>query len=203
MKLPRLLWPAAAVALLAVAWAGITQWPARPISGGDIDLASPFNQDALGRFHMQQVNAFGQSIGFGMPRVTQPTMWEPALLSAQLELNGHRPANFQRTQFKLVSVLLHSPPVAYVSIPRGEGRHNSYAVKMATPAASRPIDPFEAAALARLQDGENLVVKHFGNELRLFGAVRAQASCLSCHEAASEGTLLGAFSYSLIPPQAE
>jgi len=154
----------------------------------------------LEKFQTRQVVAFGQSLGFGPPRVEQPSMWEPALLSLPLQPNGRDPVSFRRAQFQLVSLLLHSPAVAYPSRPPiGSGRHESYAIKNAAPPANRSLDAFELAALSRLQAGEGLVVGLENRELRVLGALRAEVSCLECHEKTSQGALLGAFSYRLIP----
>lgn len=74
----------------------------------------------------------------------------------------------------------------------------------------RPLTELETKAVASLRDGRNLVVQEAkfpvetlqGTQeisgLLAVGALRAKASCAKCHEVA-EGTLLGAFSYTLYP----
>jgi len=78
----------------------------------------------------------------------------------------------------------------------------------------RDLSELETKAVARLREGGNLVVQPAKlamptpqdpqrevDGLLAVGALRARASCARCHEV-KEGTLLGAFSYSLFPAQA-
>ena len=60
----------------------------------------------------------------------------------------------------------------------------------------RKLDGFEQAALAQLQSGHAYCSTSEGNLIRGMGAIRAQTSCLRCHDEAKEGDLLGAFTYS-------
>jgi len=64
-------------------------------------------------------------------------------------------------------------------------------------AQTRPLDAFEAGALAKLYDGEELITLPHTNRLRMLGSVRATKRCLDCH-AVQPGELLGAFVYELI-----
>jgi hypothetical protein len=89
----------------------------------------------------------------------------------------------------LVSLLLHSEPVAYVStdLPQmGEVRDGP----------TRSLDEFEMAGLEQIRRGEDLVVGESGSTLRVFGSVRSLAQCVKCH-GGERGDLLGAFSYTL------
>ncbi len=73
---------------------------------------------------------------------------------------------------------------------------------------TRPLSELETKAIASLRAGQNLVVQPAtfpmatpqGSRevpgLLAVGALRAKASCAKCHEVA-EGTLLGAFSYTM------
>ena len=61
--------------------------------------------------------------------------------------------------------------------------------------AIRKLDWFEQAALAQLQAGHAYCCHRDGEVMRGLGAIRAQASCLRCHDDAKEGDLLGAFTY--------
>ncbi|HKB06520.1 MAG TPA: hypothetical protein VKD90_30270, partial [Gemmataceae bacterium] len=47
-----------------------------------------------------------------------------------------------------------------------------------------------------LRLGNELVARTAASEMRLMGAVRAQAECLACHDGGT-GRLLGAFTYRL------
>ncbi|MEI6862297.1 MAG: hypothetical protein WCL04_08600 [Verrucomicrobiota bacterium] len=86
--------------------------------------------------------------------------------------------------------------------------HNPYGNEPGRPV--RDLNGFETEALARLKAGEdvvikplgdsfNVAIKSLGGSFRMLGAVRAQKSCLECHEDKHEGDLLGAFSYLLVP----
>ena len=60
----------------------------------------------------------------------------------------------------------------------------------------RPLDSFEAGALARIRSGKNLAVEGRSKELRMLGAIRSAnrfAECLG----GDRGDLSGAFSYVL------
>jgi membrane protein implicated in regulation of membrane protease activity len=91
----------------------------------------------------------------------------------------------------LVGLLLHDKPVVYVSekLPRMEELRG---------APTRPLDGFEAAALALLQKGADLHTADGPDGLRMVGALRNAQQCAACHDGA-RGALLGAFSYRLRP----
>jgi hypothetical protein len=64
-------------------------------------------------------------------------------------------------------------------------------------AESRPLEAFELAALKVLQAGKEVHVadaKHHA----VFGVLRADESCLRCHEG-KWGDLFGAFKYTVMP----
>jgi hypothetical protein len=92
---------------------------------------------------------------------------------------------------ELVSLLRFDQPRLYLSdfLPRMEQLRD---------APTRPLDPWEAAALDKLTRGEMLVVQQFEKQTRMLGAIRAAKHCLTCHSV-GEGHLLGAFSYELRP----
>ena len=76
--------------------------------------------------------------------------------------------------------------------------------EMATPplarqAKRRLLDTFERLSLDAVRRGENLMWTRESPK-RMFGAIRAEASCLECHTNAKEGDLLGAFTYYLKTP---
>ena len=70
--------------------------------------------------------------------------------------------------------------------------------------STRQLDTFEQESLRQLRGGEEIVIEHELNHIRMVGAIRAAKQCLDCHSV-RRGELLGAFSYLLdrkqpIPP---
>jgi hypothetical protein len=114
-------------------------------------------------------------------------------------VSGHLPHAFSKVPeqaeqwnvetLDLVSLIRHAGPVAYVSadLPRMDELSD---------APTRPLDTFESASLARLRDGESLVVGSDGPHLRMFGALHSARECTTCH-GGERGDVLGAFSYVL------
>ncbi|MFP6768308.1 MAG: hypothetical protein VB859_09065, partial [Planctomycetaceae bacterium] len=88
---------------------------------------------------------------------------------------------------ELVSLLLHDEPGVYVSenLPRMDELAGS---------RLRSLNRFEALAMNNLRDGESLVVRGQGDQLKMLGSLRAAKQCAACHRV-PRGTLLGAFSY--------
>lgn len=64
------------------------------------------------------------------------------------------------------------------------------------------LNPFEAHALALLQNGQKLVRWECRESMHALGAIRAEAECLRCHDNHKVGDLLGAFTYSYIKSKA-
>ncbi len=94
-------------------------------------------------------------------------------------------------RLELVGLLMHDTPVVYVSakLPRMDDLKG---------APTRPLDRFEAAALAALRGGADLHLGDGPDAGRFVGAVRSTSQCAECHEA-DRGALLGAFAYRLRP----
>ena len=93
-------------------------------------------------------------------------------------------------RMELVSLLKHATPQVYVSanLPRMDD------------AASLPLrspDGFEAAALQRLQAGEDIVVEARTNRIVMVGSIRAEQRCTERHKV-QRGEVLGAFTYELL-----
>jgi hypothetical protein len=104
---------------------------------------------------------------------------------------GQRKAQaWQIKSLDLVGLVKHDHPVAYVTT-----RIQMNKLKE-TP--TRDLDFFEATGVEQLKKGENLYARSQDGVIRMLGAIRAQTSCLSCH-LVEEGTLLGAFSYTVRP----
>jgi hypothetical protein len=61
-------------------------------------------------------------------------------------------------------------------------------------APSRKPRAFEASAVTRLRNGEDLVTHQNSSQLFVVGSLRAGEQCLDCHQG-RRGDLLGAFSY--------
>lgn len=103
-----------------------------------------------------------------------------------VDLKGS-PKDWTVSRLELISLWKHSPPVAYVSeyLP---------AMKELRDAPTRRLSAFEARAIRRLQDGEEIVATSESEGLRMVGAIRAIEDCRGCHRV-SLGGLLGAFSY--------
>lgn len=104
---------------------------------------------------------------------------------------------------KLIGLLGESPAVyvheqvnlhKLMSKPGGSGN----AMPKRTP------DAFETRALAKLKEGMEVVASTGRDDMRMVGAIRARADCLSCHKVQT-GDLLGAFTYTLksAPPASE
>ena len=94
------------------------------------------------------------------------------------------------SDWELVSLMKHDPPVAYASSDL-QKMHRLRAF------ATRPLDKLEKGALAKLRNGEPLIIENGVNAIRVLGAVHARAKCIKCHRDKKVGDLLGAFSYEL------
>lgn len=138
---------------------------------------------ALHDLHRQGVVRFAHAEGFG-------------LQTDDLQTIGFQPHGFRKAwplsgvcSVELVSLVLHDPPVVYVSayLPRMDKLHD---------ALTRPLNALESAGLEALQAGEDLFVAQTPQRLYMIGAVRNVEQCIKCH-GGERGDLLGAFSYVL------
>ncbi len=98
-------------------------------------------------------------------------------------------SNWIVERIELISLLKHSPPVAYVTdtLPIMDELTN---------VPTRPLNPFEARSLEQLRTQEDITIDDRGHYIRMVGSLRASSDCLKCHDV-PRGTLLGAFSYRL------
>jgi hypothetical protein len=139
--------------------------------------------EPLRELHLDSVFNFSNPGGFG---------W---IVNRQ-KVAGFLPHQFkfvpQARQWKiqtleLVGLLMHETPIAYLSdeLPRMANLPSI---------PTRPLTPFESAALKQLQEGGDIVVKETSDSVRMLGAVRSAAECTKCH-GGERGDLLGAFSY--------
>lgn len=138
--------------------------------------------ESFDEMHGNYVERFIASQGFGVARMPQPLMLDHSktlLMGSDV---------FSVETIELIGLLKQIEPVAYRPMPHGErGRRF----------VPRQLTEFEAKALARLRNGENLLLEQNESGAHLVGSIRAQASCLQCHEGKKEGDLLGAFTYKL------
>ena len=154
-------------------------------------------------FHAAHIHEFETAPGFGMRRM----MVMPVATSVTL-------ADVSYRAFKPDLIAVETKPVAYRS--RGGELIGLRSLTNRTARASlptRPITAEEDSAIAALREGAHLVQKETtikthtragaveAPALLVVGALRAKATCARCHEC-PEGTLLGAFSYTLIPAAA-
>lgn len=98
---------------------------------------------------------------------------------------------WQVVRLELVSLLRHDQPRVYVA-------HTLPLMEQLAGLSTRPLDSFEQQALIKLQHDLDTVIDISENRITMLGAVRAGRRCLECHEG-QRGTLLGAFSYELVP----
>jgi mono/diheme cytochrome c family protein len=166
----------------------------------------------LREHHDQCVDIFGKTMGTGFERMRvlrhSPSNFPTSvMLPGQPNPNGigGQPEPWMMLKSELVGLMDDNKPGAYPipqNIPGG----------IALRPLKRELDAFEAAALARLRAGEELVVEPTAEgKLRALGAIRLTKACLGCHQGTegaghpqprrelSEGHLMGAFSYVFTP----
>lgn len=203
---------AAALALLGVtvALAGVYQdgepkpQPPPPAPAPKLEFQIPqADLDALRKMHGGFFHQFQTAPGFGMSRAIRL----PPAATVVLAGNSYLVP-------KPDLIALETKPVAYVNtdpwswISMRDLTNRTARTKYQT----RAITKTEMEAVAELRDGKDLVLEPAKvptrsaagvvevEGLRALGAMRAEAGCARCHECAV-GTLLGAFSYTLIPSQ--
>jgi hypothetical protein len=160
--------------------------PAEPMSPTSCSSVEPVRERA-GEFpepywvHQSTVSLFVSESGFGIVR-----------MRVFRNARGVRVASRAIDRVELVSLPTNFEPSVYVLD------------EMATPiltrqAKRRPLDEFERLGLDAVRRGTYLVWTREA-PTRMFGAIRADASCLACHTTAKAGDLLGAFTYYLNTP---
>lgn len=156
------------------------------------------------------VRRFEASPGFGLSRVVRPVFLAP---TPMLVWNG---ATYQVAPPELLG--LEDEPIAYA--PREHGHRyyvnndtNVTRRELRKHFIHRPLTALETNAVFALREGRDLIVLTnrvvtpeaaverlaTAPDLFVLGALRAGKSCAQCHQC-KEGTLLGAFAYSLTPP---
>lgn len=115
------------------------------------------------------------------------------------ELRNLRPntsevtTKWQVSRLELVSLLRHAEPRVYVA-------KTMPAMDQLAEVPHRALNEFETRALRRLRAKQDVAVKQEPAHIEMLGAVRAGTSCLECHQV-TRGTLLGAFSYEIVPQE--
>lgn len=99
------------------------------------------------------------------------------------------------SSIELIGLWHRESPVVFEQRPS-----TGFAILKTELAPTRNVNREESAAIPKLQ-GDVQLVGAFDEEaskIRLVGAIRAKQSCIACHDT-TEGSLLGAFSYSIEP----
>jgi len=171
--------------------AAVAQTPA-PQDAGQTSLAAAYSKLCFETTHAACVDWFVKQKDFGIRRTISADEREQAQQLRKIwTVEG---SDYSVTRMELVSLLKNDPPAVYVWLPHHVPA-NAMTAQIAKKSTERvrPLNEFETAALKKIKAGENVVLE--GNE-KAFGAIRAQASCMKCHDV-DEGALLGAFSYVL------
>ncbi len=163
---------------------------------------APAVPNELEKMHAEHLQFFGQSPGFGSDRIDH--------------LPPRATVTLAGTTYSVVRpdlIALETKAVAYRN--PGEGVVSMAMLTNKTVKArlqTRPISGEEFRAILELREGKDLVQRPGKVQIpqgagqpptevpviRVVGAMRATASCARCHEV-PQGTLLGAFSYHLVP----
>jgi hypothetical protein len=157
-----------------------------------------FHRDAADYFTQQDRSGYVKSVdqvaGFESHAVTHA--FPPPVDAAQVDVSDKNAVaqagidkRWKVARLELVSLLKHETPRVYLSehLPRMEELSSK---------KTRSLTGFEAAALKRLVDGEDLDTASTPNRIEMLGSLRASKQCAECHQV-PHGTLLGAFSYEL------
>ena len=162
----------------------VKEWKTPWFSSGELDQveAIPFAKD------MQHIHD-GSVKDFLSPRTLTPQTNPRSYVMASDESKYDRSKKvWEAKSVDLIGLVKHETPVVYVSekVAQWQGQGE---------VPTRPLDEFELAGLHVLAKGDNLFGRARDEAIRLLGAVRAETSCIMCHEDKKEGDLLGAFSY--------
>jgi hypothetical protein len=137
------------------------------------------------QMHDYFVEGFVNSPGFGRSRMVTPR--DLARLST-LYIEG---VSYAIGEIQLISTREEAEPFVYDT--RGDAT-----MRATRDAGHRPLKAPEANAIKQLKAGKDAVLVANGSRPMIVGAVRANESCLDCHQA-KKGDLLGAFTYPLNP----
>jgi hypothetical protein len=184
------------------------------------DLIKPWPMEQLPKsvseLQRRTYTEFSNTLSFGIGRMdrgpmghTIPSPSDRYLISgAMLDFNDGR--KWKITNLQLLGVQRNPQGHVYdVSKPKpvvvpAPGSDQQQAIQtvlltdlMKITSATRPLDPFEFEALAKIREGNQLAVKVDGEKMKVLGAIRAVGiTCINCHNV-EKSHLLGAFSYEL------
>jgi hypothetical protein len=160
--------------------------------------------DSAEAMHADHFHLFQTAPGFGMSRI----LVMPSTSELTLAYDTYRVPKPDLIALEGEPFAYRSPGMEMVSMASLTNR--TIRARLQT----RELTALETKAIASLREGRNLVVqpaklrlptpqdeKREVDGLVAVGALRAKAVCAKCHEV-KEGTLLGAFSYSLFPSTA-
>jgi hypothetical protein len=180
--------------------------PVVPLSLSSVDAG---RAEALRILHEQTVQTFVDQPGFGASRLlplhrpgpyprmmTVPAGSERAALScASSALVDYLDPPRERwtvAKLELIGVSRHPEPIVVLDGKPARPDPRQHGM--------RALDAFEKASLAALKQGSQVEMGSLaGGEIRMVGAIRAQASCLQCHNKERKDDVLGAFTYVLRP----
>ena len=150
-------------------------------------LPSP-TWESCDEMHDDYLLRFKRSPGFGPVR-----MWRPPMLDRSGVLDDGR-TKYSLESIELVGLLRIDEPAAYSPAGHGERPAGGTFPK-------RGLTAFEKTALQSFKAGRGLASAPSGSDgsLLCMGAMRAEASCLGCHQERKGGDLLGALTYRLRP----
>lgn len=152
--------------------------------------------DYANTMHLAFYHQFGRDDAY-VPKFRQAAGFQPHAASDTLNwrFDMNKPIegpSWYVARMELVSLIKHQSPAVYISdmLPN---------MNQLASGKTRPLDEFESDALAKIYDGEFIVLQKPSTQIRMVGAVHAGESCTECH-AVKTGELLGAFSYTLRHP---
>ncbi len=168
-----------ALACCFVVWAaaatGTAQHLVRP-SG------PPPEWESCEELHDTYLKRFEVTDGMGLSRMYLPPMRD---LSGLLDTGRTK---LFLARLELIGLLQGPSPVVYTPF--------SHTSRPDIDGQTRPVTAFEARALTEFRKGRDIVADDGNGEpSACAGAIRAKAACLTCHDNAKAGDLLGAFSY--------
>jgi hypothetical protein len=163
-----------------------------PMSPGE-SLARVMPDDEFYFYHDIGLSDFLHPSGFGYIKDRQHVAGFKSHGFRSLGVPAHESKRWRIHHVQLVGILQHEQPVVYLTdkLP---------SMEQVRQGKVRELDFFEEAALPALRRGDDLYIVNKDSTIRMLGALRATKTCQKCHDA-EIGDLLGAFSYTLRPPQ--
>jgi len=162
----------------------VKEWKTPWFSSGELDRQEeiPFVKD-MQHIHDSSVK------NFLSPRTLEPKTDARSFAIVRDESKYDRSKKvWEAKSIDLIGLVKSDTPVVYLSEKVAEWDGHGEV-------PTRPVDEFELAGLHALAKGDNLFGRTRDGVIRLLGAVRAETSCIACHEDKQVGDLLGAFSY--------